>query len=106
MSSATRTYTNGVDCRVRPLTERIAEARWKMFGHVLRSGESTPAYLSFSFFIIFCLTCKEGYKGRRGAHRTNLFDVLIKDLIKRNLISNKVLKLTVFDDLDSGSHGP
>ena len=32
-------------CKVRPLTERIAEARWKMFGHVLRSGESTPAYL-------------------------------------------------------------
>ena len=88
-------------CKVRPLTERIAEARWKMFGHVLRSGESTPAYLSFRFA---CLTCKDDYKGRRGAHRTNLFDVLIKDLIKRKLISNKVLKLTDFDNLVHMAH--
>ena len=71
-------------CKVRPLTERIAEARWKMFGHVLRSGESTPAYLSFRFA---CLTCKD-YKGRVGAHRTNLYDVLIKDLFNRKLITN------------------
>ena len=40
-----------------------------MFGHVLRSGESTPAYLSFRFA---SLTCKD-YKGRVGAHRTNLY---------------------------------
>ena len=72
-----------------------------MFGHVLRSGESTPAYLSFRFA---CLTCKEDYKGRRGAHRTNLFDVLIKDLIKRKLISNKVLKLTDSDNLVHMAH--
>ena len=70
--------------KVRPLTERIAEARWKMFGHVLRSGESTPAYLSFRFA---CLTCKD-YKGRIGVHRTNLYDVLIRDLLKRMLITN------------------
>ena len=88
-------------CKVRPLTERIAEARWKMFGHVLRSGESTPAYLSFRFA---CLTCREDYKGRRGAHRTNLFDVLIKDLIKRKMISNKVLKLSDFDNLVHMAH--
>ena len=52
-----------------------------------------------------CLvTCKDDYKGRRGAHRTNLFDVLIKDLIKRKLISNKVLKLTDFDNLVHMAH--
>ena len=73
-------------CKVRPLTERIMEARWKMFVHVLRSGYSTPAYLSFRFA---CLTCKGDYKGRRGANRANLIDVLIKDLIKRKLISKK-----------------
>ena len=63
-----------------------------MFCHVLRSGESTPAYLSFRFAR---LTCKKDYKERRGTHRTNLFDVLIK----RKLISNKVLKLTDIDNL-------
>ena len=83
MSSAMRTCTK--DVKLRPLTERIAEARWKMFGHVLRSGESIPAYLSFRFA---CLTCKD-YKGRVGAHCTNLNDVLIKDLLKRKLITNK-----------------
>ena len=70
-----------------------------MFGHVLRRGESTPAYLSFRFA---CLTCKEDYKGKKGAHRNNLFNVFINDLIKRKLVSNKVLELTVFDD----PHGP
>ena len=55
-------------------------------------------------FRFACLTCKIDYKGRRGAHRTNLFDVLIKDLIKRKFISNKVLKLTDFDNLVHMAH--
>ena len=82
---------------MRPLTKRIAEARWKMFGHLLRSGESTPAYLNLSFRFA-CLTCKD-YKGRVGAHRANLYDVLIKDLLKRKLIINKVLNFNDFNNL-------
>ena len=83
---------------MRPLAERIAEARWKMFGHVLRSGESTLAYLSFRFA---CLTCKD-YKGRVGAHC--IYDVLIKDRLKRKLITNKVLNFDDFNNLVHMAH--
>ena len=76
-----------------------------MFGHVLRSGESTrAAYLSFRFA---CLTCKGDYKGRRGAHCSNLFDINNNkgpSIIKRQFISNKVLKLTDIDNLVQMAH--
>jgi len=89
-------------CQARPLTERIAEARWKMLGHVLRSGESTPAYLSFRFA---CLNSRDVYKGRRGAHRTNLLDIVLKDVFKRKLISSyKVVKLNEFNELVHMAH--
>ena len=89
-------------CQARPLTERIAEARWKMLGHVLRSGECTPAYLSFRFA---CLNSRDAYKGRRGAHRTNLLDIVLKDVFKRNLISSyKVVKLDEFNKLVHMAH--
>ena len=87
-------------CQVRPLTERIAKARWKMLGHVLRSGESTPAYLSFRFA---CLS-KGQYKGRRGAHRTNLYDIVIKDLLLKKVIPNKVMKVLDFNNLVHMAH--
>ena len=64
-------------------------------------------FLLYIYIVLFrfaCLTCREDYKGRRGAHRTNLFDVLIKDLIKRKMISNKVLKLSDFDNLVHMAH--
>ena len=49
-------------CNARPLTERIKKARWKMLEHVFRSGDDTPAFLSFRFACLGCLD----YKGRRG----------------------------------------
>jgi len=65
-----------------PLSKRIEKARWTMLGHVLRSDNSTPAYQSFLFA---AFGCKE-FKGRRGRHRTNLFDIIVKkDLFKRNI---------------------
>ena len=82
MSSVTRTCLNGLKWDHWLSTERIAEARWKIFGHVLRSGESTPAHLSSRFA---CLTCKD-FKGRVGALRNNFYDVFIKDLLKIKLI--------------------
>ena len=68
-----------------------------MFGHVL-SGESTPASLSFRFACLNCNSCKY-YEERVGTHRTNLYDVLIKDLLKRKLITKTVLNLNDFNIL-------
>ena len=33
-------------CNVEPLSNRIDSMRWKMFGHILRSNDTTPAILS------------------------------------------------------------
>ena len=57
-------------------------------------------YLSFRFA---CLTCKD-YKGKVEAHRTNLYDVLIKDVLKRKLITNKVLNFNDFNNLVHMAH--
>ena len=65
------------------------------------SGDfSNLAYLSFRFA---CLTCKE-YKRRVVAHRTNLYDVSIKDLLKRKSITNKVLNFNDFNNLVHMAH--
>ena len=45
--------------------------------HVLRSGDDTPAFLSFRFACLGCLD----YKGRRGRPRSNLFNLLFKDIM-------------------------
>ena len=89
-------------CNVRPLTERIKKARWKMLGHVLRSGDDTPAFLSFRFACLGCLD----YKGRRGRPRSNLFDLLLKDIMTKNIIAivNKRLSLSNFNDLVYKAH--
>ena len=73
-------------CKMRPLTEKIEKARWTMLGHVLRSDNNTPAYQSFLFAAFGCA----GMKGRRGRHRSNLFDLIVKKdlLIKRNIVLN------------------
>lgn len=89
-------------CNVRPLTERIKKARWKMLGHVLRSGDDTPAFLSFRFACLGCLD----YKGRRGRPRSNLFDLLLKDIMTKNIIVivNKRFSLSNFNDLVYKAH--
>ena len=77
---------------MRPLTERIDKARWKMLGHVLRSGYGTPAFQSFRFAI----TGTGHLKGRVGRHRTNLFDFVIKDLGSRGIMVRNDVE---FEDL-------
>ena len=52
-----------------------------MLGHVLRSDNCTPAYQSFMFAAFGC----NDLKGRKGRHRTNLFDIIVKDLNRRNI---------------------
>ena len=38
-------------CNTRPLSERVALARWKMLGHVLRSPENSPAQSALCFVV-------------------------------------------------------
>ena len=52
-----------------------------MLGHVLRSDNNTPAYQSF----LFATFGSKSFKGRIGRHRTNFYDVILKDLNKREL---------------------
>jgi len=68
------------DCK--PLTARVEEARWRMFGHILRSAENTPAQTALSF----ALEGASMHKSRRGRHQINLFNVLKGDLDKRGLL--------------------
>ena len=72
-------------CDTIPLSERVEAARWSMLGHVLRSPETTPVSLALHFAVIG----SKKYKGRRGAHRTNLLSILKKDLKKRNITLSK-----------------
>ena len=60
------------------LSERVAEYRWKMLGHVLRSDENTAAH---HYCAVETLDCA----GRRGAPQANLFTVLKQDLEYRHL---------------------
>ena len=75
----------------KPLTARVEESRWKLFGHILRSMETTPASSS----LVFAIDSNKKLKGRRGRHRINLLSVLKKDLTKRKIY----LKLTDLDDV-------
>ena len=73
-------YKRCNDCK--PLTARVEEARWRMFGHILRSAENTPAQTALSF----ALEGASMHKSRRGRHQINLFNVLKGDLDKRGLL--------------------
>ena len=76
-------------CGSRPLSERVAQSRWKLFGHILRSPENTPAQVALLFAV------NNDLKGRVGRHQNNLFDVLRED-IKR---SDLALKKGKYDDV-------
>ena len=67
-------------CNARLLSERVAEYRWKMLGHVLRSDENTAAHQALAY-AVETLDCV----GRRGKPQANLFTVLSEDLGFRNL---------------------
>ena len=57
-----------------------------MLGHILRSGENTPAYLS----LLFAVNCwfYKLFKGRVGRPYITLFDIIFNDLKKRNIVLN------------------
>ena len=62
-------------CNTTKLSTRVKIARWKMFGHVLRSPQNSPAALALHFAVEGC-----PLKGRRGAHRKNLLKELRDDI--------------------------
>ena len=62
-------------CNTTKLSTRVKISRWKMFGHVLRSPQNSPAALALHFAVEGC-----PLKGRRGAHRKNLLKELRDDI--------------------------
>ena len=82
-------------CNVGKLSERIEHQRWKMFGHILRSKENSPAQLALSFAI----ESDDLFSGRRGRPHMNLFSVLKNDLKKRNLNINNLNELNDIKDI-------
>ena len=73
-------------CNTSPLSTRVDKSRWTMLGHILRSGENTPAYLS----LLFAVNCwfYKLFKGRVGRPYITLFDIIFNDLKKRNIVLN------------------
>ena len=71
--------------------------RWRMFGHVLRSSDTTPAMLSLKFAI----QSNDNFAGRLGRPQNNLFNLIIGDLEKRNLFVNNLDDLNDIRDIAS-----
>ena len=63
-------------CSTQPLSERVKHSRWKMFGHILRSPENTPASLALSYAV----AGTNHLKGRKGRHKINLLSLIRKDI--------------------------
>ena len=63
-------------CSTTPLSKRVKLSRWKMFGHILRSPENSPAALSLYFAVVG----SADLRGRRGRHQTNLLTILRNDI--------------------------
>ena len=77
------------------MTERITEARWKLLGHIMRSDNRTPAYQAFRFAALG----SKDIKGRKGRHRTNLFDLILKDLTGKNISLKTENDMNILVDL-------
>ena len=64
-----------------PLSERVACARWRMLGHVLRSDNNSRAQLALHFAV----ESHNTKKGRVGRHQSNLLRTIKFDLSGRNI---------------------
>ncbi len=63
-------------CKVVPLSVRVNQQRWSMFGHVLRMPENTPAQQALEFAVLG----SNKYRSRTGRHCSNLLSLLRADL--------------------------
>ena len=64
--------------KTRPLSIDITKARWKMFGHVLRMKENTPARKAMKWF--FLVPTGEGIQKFRGRKRATIVTTLNNDI--------------------------
>ncbi|GFO44725.1 endonuclease-reverse transcriptase [Plakobranchus ocellatus] len=78
-------------CREAPLSMQVLEARWRLFGHVLRRDRNIPANKAMLFYF-------SDNKRARGRPQTTLPITLNNDLKK--LVATK-LELTIQTDLDT-----
>ena len=76
-------------CNVSPLSKRVENLRWRMFGHVLRSDDTTPANLSLRFAVEEA----NNFQGRLGRPHQNLYKTLLNDLKARNINLNNAENL-------------
>ena len=67
----------------RPISVDITRARWKLFGHILRMKEDTPARLAMKFYF----QKPAGVKKFRGRKRTTIVTTLNND-IERTMKTN------------------
>ena len=83
----------------KPISNTLREARWMLFGHILKKVQNIPAKIANKFYF------EEYVKGYRGRPRTTLRVVLSKDLeIYQNNVNSEdlqrhVLKLKCSQDL-------
>ena len=82
-------------CREAPLSMQVLEARWRLFGHVLRRDPNIPANEAMHFYF------SENNKRARGRPQTTLPVTLNNDLKK--LLTTK-LEITSQKDLDTLRH--
>ena len=61
--------------KARPLSVEITKSRWKMFGHVLRMNENSPARLAMKFY--FKETDDKKFRGRK---RTTIVTTINRDI--------------------------
>ena len=83
-------------CKVKKLSDRVAEYRWRMLGHVLRSDENTAAHQALAYAVE-----TNDYPGRRGRPSSNLFSLLRDDLYDRQLNFNNFYELNEIRDIAS-----
>ena len=67
------------ETKEKPISESMREARWKLFGHILRRPNEIPANMAMKFYFNEEI---KGDKKFRGARRTTLPEVLNNDLEK------------------------
>ena len=67
----------------KPISVDITRSRWKLFGHLLRMKENTPARLAMKWYF----QKPEGVKKYRGRKRTTIVTTINED-IKRTIKNN------------------
>ncbi|XP_078576824.1 uncharacterized protein LOC144862312 [Branchiostoma floridae x Branchiostoma japonicum] len=66
-------------CNTIPLSEKAEQARWSMFGHILRMPQDTPAQKALEYAILG----SKRFKARKGRDCVNLLSLLKADLKHR-----------------------